>query len=680
MTAVLSESPLVVAAREWYDAGYCVVPSHEDGGKRPYGPWRDYQTKRLDWTDLERLLSSGRYTGIGVLTGPASGNAEMLEIEGPIDVALDRLGRIMRAAERYDEVGVRELLLRVSRGCVEQSAGGGLHLFVRVTDGPALGNTKLAFTGQGDQRKVVSETRGAGGFVVVAPTSARKGHAEGTSYLFVNDGHPSKTVEITSEERDLLHMVFTLALDEAEEIPQAAEAAQEPRASTYEGLSPFDAYRQRVSWANILSPHGWVFSHHAEGRDHWTRPGKNKADGTSATTIEDGPLYVFSTSTEFEAEKGYSKGQVYALLNHGGDYSAASKALLAAGFGDPSVRHEIPAWEAELDPDATEQEKAEAASSWVRERLPILDWHKLWTEDYDEEWLVEPLLSRRRLVALYSAPKVGKSLLMLEIAASLACGRPVLGNEPQPKVRTLYVDFENDARADVKTRLEAMNFQPSDLNDLCYLSFPTLAKLDGNAGGEELLAAVMEYGCEVVVIDTVSRAVAGEENENDTWLNFYKHTGMRLKQAGVALIRLDHSGKDEKKGQRGGSAKSGDVDAVWRMFRGESDDLFNLVCEAQRFPISQAHLSVRRIHDDGGLRHEVIADPDQHKVNRVVSLFIKYGIDKTLSQRKGTQALRDAVKVKEPSTEVGQAGVVDRAWKRYCASLTTFEPQQETLS
>jgi hypothetical protein len=28
----------------------------------------------------------------------------------------------------------------------------------------------------------------------------------------------------------------------------------------------------------------------------------------------------------------------------------------------------------------------------------------------------------------------------------------------------------------------------------------------------------------VVVIDTISRAVGGEENDNDTWLNFYQYT------------------------------------------------------------------------------------------------------------------------------------------------------------
>jgi putative DNA primase/helicase len=41
---------------------------------------------------------------------------------------------------------------------------------------------------------------------------------------------------------------------------------------------------------------------------------------------------VFSTSTVFENERGYNRFSAYALLNHGGDFKAAAKAL--GGFGD----------------------------------------------------------------------------------------------------------------------------------------------------------------------------------------------------------------------------------------------------------------------------------------------------------------------------------------------------------
>ena len=117
------------------------------------------------------------------------------------------------------------------------------------------------------------------------------------------------------------------------------------------------------------------------------------------------------------------------------------------------------------------------------------------------------------------------------------------------------------------------------------LSFPTMSALDTPAGGAELIAAASAYACDVVVIDTVSRAIRGEENENDTWLNFYRHTGLAIKQAGLrSSASTTPQGRDE--GQRGGSAKSGDVDAIWRLSK-VSDAVFRLDCEAARLPIAE---------------------------------------------------------------------------------------------
>lgn len=259
----------------------------------------------------------------------------------------------------------------------------------------------------------------------------------------------------------------------------------------------------------------------------------------------------------------------------------------------------------ELAPfDTTTSDQHDLAAA-VREHLPILDWDELWADTSEEEWILEPLLPARRLVALYSAPKVGKSLLMLELAVAVSRGTSALGVTPDRARRVLYVDFENDPKGDIRERLQDMGLKPDDLRGLAYLSFPTLAALDSDRGGRELLAAITTYACEVVVIDTVSRAVTGDENENDTWLNFYRHTGLRLKQAGVALIRLDHTGKDETKGQRGGSAKSGDVDAVWRMSR-VTDDTYQLTCEAARLPIAEKTLVLHR--QAGPLHHRVDAE------------------------------------------------------------------------
>jgi putative DNA primase/helicase len=45
---------------------------------------------------------------------------------------------------------------------------------------------------------------------------------------------------------------------------------------------------------------------------------------------------VFSTSTVFESERGYSKFSAFALLEHGGDFKAAAEALGKQGYGQRS--------------------------------------------------------------------------------------------------------------------------------------------------------------------------------------------------------------------------------------------------------------------------------------------------------------------------------------------------------
>ena len=120
---------------------------------------------------------------------------------------------------------------------------------------------------------------------------------------------------------------------------------------------------------------------------------------------------------------------------------------------------------------------------------------------------------------------------------------------------------------------------------------------------QEMVEAVRAYGSELVVVDTISRAIVGEENSNDTWLSLYRHTGRALKAAGVSMARLDHSGKDATAGMRGGSAKSGDVDAVWRLDQITKDTL-KLTCTASRMVLSETELVLTRLTSPH-LRHKV---------------------------------------------------------------------------
>lgn len=131
----------------------------------------------------------------------------------------------------------------------------------------------------------------------------------------------------------------------AELVAQAYENSPKPVTDTAhvarpvytgaQGLRPGDDFNVRGSWLDLLPQHGWKIHRVVNGREiHWTRPGKDF--GISATTGRDPSadrLYVFSTSTEFEARTPINKHYALAVLEYNGDVGAATKYLRGQGFG-----------------------------------------------------------------------------------------------------------------------------------------------------------------------------------------------------------------------------------------------------------------------------------------------------------------------------------------------------------
>lgn len=291
-------------------------------------------------------------------------------------------------------------------------------------------------------------------------------------------------------------------------------------------------------------------------------------------------------------------------------------------------------------PDADEQQATALIGDII---VPEVDWHAEWAKEIDEDWIVEPIIAAGRGTSFYAPPKIGKSLLMLELAASVAAGREVFG-QPSDRRHVLYVDFENTLHGDIIPRLQDMGFTPDDVTGhLHYLSLPSIETLDTLEGGLRLLRNAQHYQASVVIIDTVSRAVAGEENSNDTWLSFYRHTGLPLKQNGIGYVRIDHTGKDESKGARGGSAKNGDVDLVWQLVKSSTPDSFVLRCDAKRMPISDDEITVTR--QSAPLRHVATFDKVEAwmvRVGQIVDKLDALGVAPNSGVRPCGQALRDA--------------------------------------
>jgi hypothetical protein len=216
---------LIDGATHWHNNGFQVVPTSSSGNKRPFGEWKKYQTERMPLQQLRDLLSTGRYPGIGVIPGKVSGNLEMLEIEGPTEARQERLGTIAEKLQTYP-ADIADTWRTLLEGCTEESAGGGLHIFYRVSDGDALRNTKLAML---TPEKVIAETRGEGGFVITAPTPGlvKEGHTPGSAYRLLGD--PANTPTITAEHRDIVAASVAASVAELTDNTNELALAAAPR-------------------------------------------------------------------------------------------------------------------------------------------------------------------------------------------------------------------------------------------------------------------------------------------------------------------------------------------------------------------------------------------------------------------------------------------------------------------
>jgi hypothetical protein len=195
------------------------------------------------------------------------------------------------------------------------TGGGGRHFFFKRPEGDRTFRSTL---GPGIDLK-------AKGYIVAPPSV----HPSGVLYewdmgsLWDPSEHATKEATAFRNGMEVLpapDWLLELATREARVIEEKKEV--DPN-----DVRPGTLFNAQATWAEILEPHGWTFVKAEDDVEYWCRPGK-KGSISATTNYEDsGLFYVFTSSTEFEQNRGYDKLGAYALLNHAGDIEAAAKEI-----------------------------------------------------------------------------------------------------------------------------------------------------------------------------------------------------------------------------------------------------------------------------------------------------------------------------------------------------------------
>ena len=299
-------------ARQYLQAGLCVLPALRAQKRPAVGVWKQYRSRLPTDIELAAWLANGP-DALCIICGRVSGQAEMIDF--------DAGGELFNAWAARIPADLRAKLV------IERTQRDGRHVFYRC-QAEVCGNMKLAQRQRDGKIVTLIETRGEGGLFLCAPTP---GYA-------LLQGDLANPPVLTETERDVLLQVaweLNEYVPPVVDLPPRSAAASASSLPTAPGTCgsadrPGDDFNQRGDVRDVLTQAGWTRVR--EGvNEYWRRPRKDS--GWSAT-LKDRVFYVFSASADpFEPNRAYSPFSVFALLNHGGRYEEAARALRLAGYG-----------------------------------------------------------------------------------------------------------------------------------------------------------------------------------------------------------------------------------------------------------------------------------------------------------------------------------------------------------
>lgn len=237
-----------------------------------------------------------------------------------------------------------------------------------------------------------------------------------------------------------------------------------------------------------------------------------------------------------------------------------------AGGGTAAARR---AWEAyvQLDPQA-------AAIVAGDPQPPKLRWSVadlLSTQFPEPKWAIPGLLPAG-LVVLAGRPKLGKSWLSLQMAVAVGTGGIVLGRKVN-QGKVLYLALEDNPRR-LQDRLNKQKSLKAAAVDF-HFEWPALVEKRGDARGTTtLMQAISTQGYNLVVIDTISRALGHADQLDQADMNVAFGALQRMAiERDICLLLVDHHRKsaggvgDVIDDVMGATSKVGVADAAIGIYR-----------------------------------------------------------------------------------------------------------------
>lgn len=540
-----------------------VVPSHMPSSgqnwKRPaLADWKSLQESVVPDATFERWYGPqgehGRRLNMGILTGRASGNVFVIDLdEYKTPEALTWWRGVM--AEHNNDMELET--------CQQVTGGGGRQLFYRAPEGWHAPTNKTP---------IGVDIRGQGGFAVLPPSQ----HISGQTYAWKAGCAPWEC-EIATAPDWLLQAVTDLVERFGGDQHRSSNQAEKINTST--PAADLDAFGARI-----------------DGRDHYMR---DLIWAAVTNWYRECPIQPSDAESQVKMREAWTVYERKTKTRLPGDNTAG---LEREGRGPTAFaekwRRAMSKWSTDIaeaaqrplakdewrEATATPAENGGAAprGRFVFEKTS--DLRKL----PPAQWLVKDWIPENATGILYGKWAAGKSFIGFDLALHLAYGMADWHGAPLPGESCHVLVIAREGHQGFVNRVDAFKKRHGMVDDPDHLTFMRgsvsfMRDEDFSALVEAIKADATPY--RLVIVDTVARVLPGVDmNEQQTVTTFMERINILGQISGASTIGVHHQNKS---GGMMGSA----------FFEANSDFVFEVSRDGEEGPLQSGEILCAKMKD-----------------------------------------------------------------------------------
>lgn len=212
---------------------------------------------------------------------------------------------------------------------------------------------------------------------------------------------------------------------------------------------------------------------------------------------------------------------------------------------------------------------------------PVLNIPQLRASAANVDWLVKHFIPSESIGLFFGASETFKSFIALDLALHVAHGMKWMGQKTR-KGPVVYIAAEGGTglwrRVDAWHKTHGINADVAE-----FYTIPVPVDLLQDASQVRDAVSVLGIKPALVVVDTISQTLSGDENSATEMAAYLREIGVHIRLVWqCAVVAVHHTGHNATERPRGSSAIKANVDFMFGVFRDETEMLATFECVRQK--------------------------------------------------------------------------------------------------